>query len=143
MLVTFCGHKDVFYKEQVNEKLAAVVAALIEEGATEFYLGGYGDFDYMAAKIVRDLKKDRPDIQSTLVIPYMDRDYNKELYDGSIYPPLENTPLRFAISKRNEWMVDQADVVVAYITHDWGGASKTSEYAQRKKKRIILITTEK
>lgn len=143
MLVTFCGHKDVFYKEQVNEKLAAVVAALIEEGATEFYLGGYGDFDYMAAKIVRELKKDRPDIQSTLVIPYMDRDYNKELYDGSIYPPLENTPLRFAISKRNEWMVDQADVVVAYITHDWGGASKTLEYAQRKKKRIILINTEK
>lgn len=143
MLVIFCGHKDVFYKEQVNEKLAAVVAALIEEGATEFYLGGYGDFDYMAAKIVRELKKDRPDIQSTLVIPYMDRDYNKELYDGSIYPPLENTPLRFAISKRNEWMVDQADVVVAYITHDWGGASKTLEYAQRKKKRIILINTEK
>lgn len=143
MLVTFCGHKDVFYKEQVNEKLAAVVAALIEEGATEFYLGGYGDFDYMAAKIVRELKKYRPDIQSTLVIPYMDRDYNKELYDGSIYPPLENTPLRFAISKRNEWMVDQADVVVAYITHDWGGASKTLEYAQRKKKRIILINTEK
>ena len=143
MLVTFCGHKDVFYKEQVNEKLAAVVAALIEEGATEFYLGGYGDFDYMAAKIVRELKKDRPDIQSTLVIPYMDRDYNKELYDGSIYPPLENTPLRFAISKRNEWMVDQADVVVAYITHDWGGASKTLEYAQRKKKRIILINAEK
>lgn len=143
MLVTFCGHKDVFYKEQVNEKLAAVVAALIEEGATEFYLGGYGDFDYMAAKIVRELKKDLSDIQSTLVIPYMDRDYNKELYDGSIYPPLENTPLRFAISKRNEWMVDQADVVVAYITHDWGGAIKTLEYAQRKKKRIILINTEK
>lgn len=143
MLVTFCGHKDVLYKEQVNEKLAAVVAALIEEGASEFYLGGYGDFDYMAAKIVRELKKDRPDIQSTLVIPYMDRDYNKELYDGSIYPPLENTPLRFAILKRNEWMVDQADVVVAYITHDWGGASKTLEYAQRKKKRIILIDTEK
>ena len=78
MLVTFCGYKDVFHKEQVNEKLAAVVAAPIEEGATEFYLGGYGDFDYMAAKIVRELKKGRPDIQSTLVIPYIGRDYNKE-----------------------------------------------------------------
>ena len=97
----------------------------------------------MAAKIVRELKKSHPDIHSTLVIPYMDRDYNIELYDGFIYPPLENTPLRFAISKRNEWMVDQADVVVAYITHDWGGAIKTLEYAQRKKKRIILINTEK
>lgn len=143
MLVTFCGHKDLAKEAQVKEKLEAVIASLIEEGASAFYLGGYGSFDSMAAKTVREMKKTHPEAQGILVIPYMDRDYNKELYDGSIYPPLENTPLRFAISKRNEWMVDQADVVVAYITHDWGGASKTLEYAQRKKKRIILITTEK
>lgn len=143
MLVTFCGHKDLAKEAQVKEKLEAVIASLIEEGASEFYLGGYGSFDSMAAKTVREMKKTHPEAQGILVIPYMDRDYNKELYDGSIYPPLENTPLRFAISKRNEWMVDQADVVVAYVTHDWGGASKTLEYAQRKKKRIILITTEK
>ena len=36
-------------------------------------------------------------------------------------------------------MVDQADVVVAYVDHDWGGAAKTLERAVSKKKRIINI----
>ena len=143
MLVTFCGHKDVAKEAQVKEKLEAVIASLIEEGATEFYLGGYGSFDSMAAKTVREMKKTHPEVQGILVIPYMDRDYNKDLYDGSVYPPIENAPLRFAISKRNEWMVDQADVVVAYVTHDWGGANTTLEYAKRKKKRIISVVPKK
>lgn len=85
MLVTFCGHKDVAKEAQVKEKLEAVVASLIEEGATEFYLGGYGSFDSMAAKTIREMKKTHPDVQGILVIPYMDRDYNKDLYDGSVY----------------------------------------------------------
>ena len=36
-------------------------------------------------------------------------------------------------------MVEQADVVIAYVTHDWGGAAKTLEYAVRKKSQIINI----
>ena len=31
------------------------------------------------------------------------------------------------------------DVVVAYVAYDWGGAAKTLEYAERRKKRIINI----
>lgn len=142
MLVSFCGHKDVADAAQVKEKLSAVIASLIEEGATVFYLGGYGEFDSMAAHIVRDIKKIHPDVQAFLVIPYMDRDYDKNLYDGSVYPPIENAPRRFAISKRNEWMVEQSDVVVSYVTHDWGGANTTLEYAKRKRKRIISVVPE-
>ena len=40
--------------------------------------------------------------------------------------------------ERNEWMVDSADVVVAYVTHEWGGAAKTLEYARRCGKRVML-----
>lgn len=60
-------------------------------------------------------------------------------FDGTIYPPLETVPLKYAISKRNEWMIDQADMVVSGVTHDWGGAATTMKYAQTKKKRIISI----
>ena len=28
-------------------------------------------------------------------------------------------------------------MVIAYVTHGWGGAAKTLEYARRKKKRIV------
>ena len=72
-------------------------------------------------------------------MPYLDRTFNEGLYDDSTYPPLEEVPRRYAISRRNEWMVDQADVVVAYVDHGWGGAAKTLEYAKRKNKRIINI----
>ena len=58
-------------------------------------------------------------------------------YDWTVYPGLENVPRRFAISHRNRYMVDMADFVVAYVTHGWGGAAQTLEYANRKKKSII------
>ena len=139
MLVTFCGHSTVSNAAAVAAALKSVIEELIAEGATEFYLGGYGEFDSLAARAVRDAKATHPDIRSTLVIPYMDREFNPSLYDGSVYPPLESVPRRFAISKRNEWMIEQADVVVSGVTHDWGGAATTLKYATRKRKRIISV----
>ena len=139
MLVTFCGHSTVSNSTAVAAALKTVIEELIAEGATEFYLGGYGEFDSLAARAVRDAKETHPDIRATLVIPYMDREFNTALYDGSVYPPLESVPRRFAISKRNEWMIEQADVVVSGVTHDWGGAATTLKYATRKKKRIISV----
>ena len=59
------------------------------------------------------------------------------MYDGTIYPPLENVPKRLAIIKRNEWMVDHADVIVAYVLHDWGGANDMLQYAACKDKVVI------
>ena len=58
-------------------------------------------------------------------------------YDETVYPPLESVPKRYAISRRNEWMVRESDIVVAYVIRGFGGAAKTLEFAQRKKKRII------
>ena len=140
MTVTFCGHSQVANSATVAAALAKIIDDLITEGANEFLLGGYGEFDTMAAVAVRNAKKNHPGIRSTLVIPYIDRDYDPALYDGSLYPPLETVPRRFAISKRNEWMVANSEVVVACIQHNWGGAAATLKYAERKKKRIISVT---
>ena len=139
MTVTFCGHSQVADADGVAEKLKVIIEELITEGADDFLLGGYGEFDGMAAKAVWNAKATHAHIRSTLVIPYIERDYDHSLYDGSVYPPLETVPRRYAISKRNEWMVDESDVVVACVTHGWGGAATTLKYAQRKKKRIITI----
>ena len=67
----------------------------------------------------------------------------KDKYDEIIYPEIENKPLRFAISYRNQWMMQKADIVIAFVEHDWGGAYKTYQYAKRKGKRIFnLANTE-
>lgn len=140
MVVTFCGHRDVVCSDNLTRQLKFILCDLILEGADTFLLGGYGTFDSMAAMAVRELKSTYPHIRSTLVLAYLDRDYNEDLYDDTIYPPLERVPLRYAISQRNRWMVDTADVVVSYVIHSYGGAATTFRYAEQKKKRIIHLS---
>lgn len=53
MVVTFCGHRQVTNREIVEQWLRCVVESLLQKGATTFYLGGYGEFDSMAASILR------------------------------------------------------------------------------------------
>lgn len=138
MKITFCGHKDVVDREAVERWLCSVCSELIAQGADEFYLGGYGGFDHMCAAVLRKMKDANPHIRLVLVLPYLNRSILTDGYDETVYPPLESVPRRFAISRRNEWMVVESDAVVAYVTHGWGGAAKTLEYARRKKKRILL-----
>lgn len=137
MIVTFCGHSEVYNKKAVQEWVAAVCDELIREGASEFYLGGYGAFDSLCAKTLREMKKHYPQIKLILILPYLNSSKSTDGYDETLYPPLETVVKRFAISRRNEWMVSNSDKVVAYVTHDWGGAYKTLVYARRKQKDII------
>lgn len=137
MTVTFCGNSIVADKERVKTWLQHTIAQLVQEGANLFYLGGYGDFDSMPASVVYDLKPEYPHIESVLVILYLDRKTIDKRYDYTTYPPLENVPRKYCISRRNQWMVDNADVVVAYVMYSGGGSGKTLDYAVRKKKKII------
>ena len=137
MVVTFCGHREVQEPERVFKWLYETVSGLIREGADVFYLGGYGGFDRMALSAVNKAKEAHPGLRAILVLPYLNSSMDLDAYDGSIYPPLEKVPRRYAISRRNRWMVDQADVVVAYVIHEWGGAATTLRYAEAKKKTIM------
>ena len=138
-IVTFCGHSETGIGEEIRQRLYRTVEQEIQNGADLFYLGGYGYFDRMAAGVVRELKKKYPHIKSVLVLAYLNREVDMEYYDETIYPPLENTPPRYAISKRNEWLAANADTVIAYVIYSWGGAAKTLRYAQRKHKRIVNL----
>ena len=142
MNVTFCGHAQVVQIEQVTEWLYTITQVLIEQGATTFYLGGYGAFDNLAASVLRAQKKRYPQIEMILVLAYLETTKDTSGYDSTVYPPLETVPRRFAISHRNRWMVESADVVVAYVLHDWGGAATTLGCAKQKKKQIISYSDE-
>lgn len=138
MTVTFCGHREVYQPDLVRRWLISEVDAAIQDGAQLFLLGGYGAFDAMAAGVLREAKKKHPNIESILVLAYLDQKVDDFKYDGTTYPPLERVPRRFAIVKRNQWCVNQSDRLIAYVTHDWGGAASTLSYAERKGKEIRL-----
>ena len=139
MIVMFCGHSDYIYDEEKKRKLENTIIDCLNKGATDFWLGGYGTFDLMSASVVKNLKLKYKGIRSVLVIPYISKDYDKNLYDCSTYPPIEHIPLRFAITERNKWMVDKSDIVISGVMRSYGGAAKTLEYAKRSGKHIISI----
>lgn len=90
----------------------------------------------MCLRLAR-IEKIHTQIRLILVLPYLNSTMITDGYDETVYLPLETVPPRFAIVLRNEWMVRESDVVVAYVIRGFGGAAKTLEYARRKKKTII------
>lgn len=142
MTVAFCGHAQISQSEKIEKWLYDVTQKLIEQGATTFYLGGYGAFDSLAASVLREQKKRYSQIELVHVLAYLNTGRDTSGYDSTVYPPLETVPRRFAISHRNRWMVESADVVVAYVLHDWGGAATTLRCAKQKKKQIISYRDE-
>ena len=69
MNVTFCGHSKTNDQDKIAKWLDMILPALIEGGAVTFYLGGYGDFDRLAAAAVKRQKTFYPHIEAVLVLP--------------------------------------------------------------------------
>ena len=146
MIVTFCGHRDFVETAEAENQLTMFLEKYARENVRLVcYNGGYGNFDYFAAKCVQRMQEQYSNIRNCLVLPYIDQPFLERIeifknhFDETIYPPLESVPRKYAIIRRNEWMVDSADIVIAYVTYSWGGAARTLEYAKRKKKNIIKI----
>lgn len=138
---TFFGHRDC--PASIKPKLRAVVEELIVRyGVDWFYMGRQGAFDAMARSVLRKLAKVYPHISYAVVLERLPWPKDPASWDFSdtIFPEgLETVPPRFAISRRNEWMLKQADFVVTYITHNWGGAAQYAEKAQRQGKRVLNL----
>ena len=146
MIVTFCGHRDFVETAEAENQLTMFLEKYARENVRLVcYNGGYGNFDYFAAKCVQRMQEQYSNIRNCLVLPYIDQPFLERIeifknhFNETIYPPLESVPRKYAIIRRNEWMVDSADIVIAYVTYSWGGAARTLEYARRKKKNIIQI----
>ncbi len=148
MIISFIGHRSVLDYEDTKKKLKSILAQILTQcGDISFYCGGCGDFDSLCASVCRELREEGERLKIIYVTPYLTISHQKrveemkrlKLYDGVVYPPIEDTPLRFAISKRNEWMMEQADIVIAYVKHDFGGAYRAVLTAKRRNKKIINI----
>ena len=142
MVCTFFGHRQV--PEQIEESLRKVLVALIEqEHIYKFYVGNQGGFDRTVLYVLRLLKKQYPQIEFSVVLAYMpDKNSINRLEDFSetiFHEGQELTPLKFAISKRNIWLIEHSDVVITYVKHTWGGAAKFKALSEKRGKRVINL----
>ena len=139
MVCTFFGHKDT--PKEIKPTLRSTLINLIEnKNVTVFYVGNNGNFDAMVRHQLEDLSHAYP-ITYNVVLAYLPtkkREYDD--YTNTILPEgIETAPKRFAISWRNKWMIEQADIVVTYVTHSFGGAAQFKELAERQGKTLIEL----
>lgn len=136
MTCTFFGHRDC--PSSIMNELKSTIVELIErEGVNRFLVGDRGNFDGYVVHVLHDIKRDYPHIDYCVVLAYLPK---TDAHHPTLYPQgIECVPKRFAISFRNEWMINNSDFVIGYIDRSFGGAHSFFEKAKRKGKTCMNL----
>lgn len=136
---TFFGHRDC--PETIRPKLRATLKNLITEHNIDmFYVGNQGRFDALVRSVLRELQEEYPHICYAVVLAYMPQQGQESDSDTMLPEGIESVYPRYAITWRNNWMLQHSDYVVAYVIHSWGGAAQFVSKARSLRKRIIEIS---
>ena len=135
----FIGHKDC--PNNIRDKLRDDIRRLINKGVETFYVGTQGNFDKVVYEVLRELEREY-EIKTIVVLAYLDRK-SQNIYfdmDKTVFPDeLTKVPLRFAIRRRNSYMIERSDYVVTYLNTPYSNTIANVEEAIRKKKVVINL----
>ncbi len=142
------GHR-VLQKNFNEDSLKNQFIALIESGIDTFLIGMAIGFDTTCFKILTKLKESYSQIKLVACVPCKTQpnryseSQKKEYYemlkqaDGVIILS-EDYNVR-CMQKRNEFMVDNSNILIAYLKRDYGGTANTVKYAKKVGIKIIYI----
>ncbi len=137
---TFFGHRDA--TDEIKPTLRQAIINLIEkEEVLQFYVGAQGRFDGMVQSVLKELAEQYP-ICYEVVLAYPPEPGRHECPDGvpTLLPEGQEIGLlRFAIDRRNRWMIQNSDFVISYTYKSYGGAVKFTELAKQKGLSVISI----
>ena len=143
--VAFFGHRRIDRLREIEEKLVPILNELIlTKEYVEFYIGRNGEFDEFAATVIKRVQKqlDRGNSTLILTLPYTVKDieYYENYYDEIVIPDaIGKAHPKAAITLRNRWMADAADLIIAYIEREEGGAYAAVRYAKKLEKKIVNL----
>ncbi len=133
---TFFGHRNP--PENIKGDIEKEIIKLIKnEKVSRFLVGNNGVYDSTVASVLEKLSSEY-DIKYYVVLAYLPRDNYAP--KNSILPEgFEKFPPKYAIDRRNEYMLNKSDFVICYVTHYLGGAGKFMDKAIKKNKKVINI----
>ncbi len=144
----FTGHRKINITDEFREQFRLEIVRLIHEGCTEFINGGALGFDMFAAFEIIKLKKQYP-IRLKMMLPCKDQAkgwsrQNQMMYDEILFNADETEYISEkyewdCMHKRNRRMVDECDVVIAFLNKKEGGTYYTVKYAEDNKKKVINL----
>lgn len=140
---TFFGHKECEIDNPIDKLLPVLANLIMNKGVDTFYVGNQGDFDKTVLIVLRRFQTYFTHIKFSVVLAYHPfvKPYSDFLKaEETVFPEeLENIHPRFAISKRNEWMISKSDYAVVFVKRPVGGAAKYKELAEKKGLTVINL----
>ena len=143
--IAFIGHRYIEGQYHLEDRIEDIIREnLHSKEYVELYVGRNGDFDISVASATKRAQEALGHHNSSLVLlqpyPMKDDPYYEKFYDEIWYPIDSKTHPKAAITKRNQWMIDNADLLVAYVKLDRkGGALTALKYAEKQGVEIINL----
>ncbi len=143
--IAFIGHRKIYGQYDLEDRLEEIIRKKLQSYEyVELYVGRHGDFDISVASATKRAQAALGHHNSCLILvqPYPMKDdiYHEKFYDEVVYPISSQTHPKAAITKRNQRMIDKADLLVSYVLHDTnGGAMTTLKYAKKQGISIINL----
>ena len=138
MVCTFFGHKDA--PSSIKMRLEEIIEALINEGVKNYYVGNNGNFDFYVQGVLENIVKKHNDIRFSVVLSTINETAIGTKQKYTLFPEgLENALPKFAISKRNDWMINNSQIVITYVRHNFSNSPKWLEKAKKKGLGVINL----
>lgn len=138
MVCTFFGHKDA--PSSIKMRLEEIIEALINEGVKNYYVGNNGNFDFYVQGVLENIVKKHNDIRFSVVLSTINETAIGTKQKYTVFPEeLENALPKFAILKRNDWMINNSQIVITYVRHNFSNSHKWLEKAKKKGLRVINL----
>ena len=98
-----------------------------------FPVGNNGNFDFYAQCLLRELKNEGFKINFSIVLSRLGELSVSKNQSDTIFPEEpENGLPKFAISKRNEWLIKKSSFLITYTKHKFSNSQKWLEQAIKK-----------
>jgi len=135
---------------RLKEILAVQIAALVNNGVTDFLSGMAQGIDQICAELVLLQREKNSVLKLHCILPCMGQDakwsdstrkryrYIIQRADSRVY--VSRAYYEGCMLKRNEFLVEHADYLLAvYDGKRWGGTAATVNFARKQHREIIVI----
>ena len=134
---------------QLKQQIYDAIDAIYDSGVRHYICGMANGCDMYFGEAVLELKKAKKDVTLEAAVPFAGQaDHWREpeksrwqkIYNGSDYiTVVSKTYTKDCMNKRNRYMVDNCNVLLAAYNGTKGGTQNTILYGIRSKKEVIQI----
>ena len=148
---SFTGHRTIkhAHEPKIRDLLCRAVEYVYSLGARTFFAGGAVGFDTLAAKEIIRFRMSHPDVRLVLLLPCTNQDERWTAAQRSVYEftlssadevvYLAEEYTDDCMRRRNEALVREGDVLIAYVGNSRSGAAQTARMGEKAGKKVYNL----